>query len=151
MSSLWRGRPSGAPRRRPGARALQVLALPLAAVSAGFTFYVTLLEVPGGLSSWSLTVLAFSLWLWPLMPLHRRWRWGRTAYELTATHARATRRGDGAVLSEYERTEWPTLTLVQEPNGTWTAWPTNGLGERSADPVFEGLESPETLRRALDS
>ena len=149
MSSLWTGQPTGSPRRRAGEVALRLLAIPLAVVSAGFTFYVTLLEVPGGLASWSITVLGFSLWLWPIMPLARRWRWGRTTYELTASHARALHSGNQAILKEYARAQWPGLSLAQETNGTWTAWPTNDHGSRSADPIFEGVQDPEPLRRAL--
>ena len=74
MSSLWTGHPEGAPPNRPGERALALLSIPLITVGGGFTFYVTLLEVPGGLASWSLTVLTYGLWLWPGMPLMRRLR-----------------------------------------------------------------------------
>ena len=62
----------------PGELALSLLAIPLIVVSAGFSYYVISLEVPGGLASWSLTVLAYGLWLWPLRPLLAWWRWRRT-------------------------------------------------------------------------
>ena len=152
MSDLWTGHPTGSPPRRPGERALTLLSIPLAVVSAGFTFYVTLLEVPGGLASWSLTVLGFSLWLWPVMPLVRRWRWNRTSFELTETAARMRHRGQDRAYREFKRADWPRLVLVQEANGSWTAWPTREggeRGERSPEPVFEGLAEPEVLRRAL--
>ena len=151
MSSLWTGHPAGAPPRRSGERALVVLSAPLTIVSAGFTFYVTLLEVPGGLASWSLTVLAFALWLWPVMPLVRRWRWSRTSFELTETAARARHRAHDKTYREFKRSDWPKLTLSQEADGSWTAWPTNPHGERSCEPVFEGLADPEPLRSALSA
>jgi hypothetical protein len=118
-------------------------------VSAGFTFYVTLLEVPGGLASWSLTVLAFALWLWPAMPLVRRWRWNRTAFELTESMARSYHRVRGTTYREFRRSDWPSLTLSQEADGSWSAWPTTEQGELSGDPVFEGVQEPGPLRRAL--
>lgn len=149
MSSLWTGRPTGSPPRRPGERALACLSVPLMVVSAGFTFYVTLLEVPGGLVSWSLTVLAFSLWLWPVMPMVRRWRWRRTSFELTETTARAHHCAQDRTFRAFKRAEWSSLTLSQEVNGSWTAWPMNERGERSAEPAFEGLTDPEPLRQAL--
>lgn len=149
MISLWTGSPSGSPPRRGGEGALALLSIPLTLVSAGFTFYVTLLEVPGGLASWSLTVLAFSLWLWPVMPLMGRWRWTRTTFELTQTVARTRLGSRGTIYREFERSQWPSLTLVQEADGSWTAWPTDSRGDRSCDPVFEGLRDPEPLRQAL--
>lgn len=148
MTKLWTGRPSGKPTRRPGGRALALLSIPLMAVSAGFTFYVTLLEVPGGLASWSLTVLAFSLWLWPGMALHRRWCWSRTQYELTDTHARALTL-NGAVRRELDRGLWPTLVMERDAEGSWSAWPTNPSGQRAPEPIFEGISEPEALRAAL--
>ncbi|MBD88980.1 MAG: hypothetical protein CL940_01410 [Deltaproteobacteria bacterium] len=150
MSSLWTGHPEGAPPNRPGERALALLSIPLITVGGGFTFYVTLLEVPGGLASWSLTVLAYGLWLWPGMPLMRRLRRRSTVYELTGTHARARRRDGQRVYREVSRDEWAELRLVEEPNGTWSVWPFDSKGGRATEPVFEGLREPDALRRALD-
>jgi hypothetical protein len=63
------------PTDTPGDLALSLLAIPLIVVSAGFSYYVIALDVPGGLASWSLTVLAYGLWLWPVGPLLRWGRW----------------------------------------------------------------------------
>jgi hypothetical protein len=64
------------PEDAPGDLSLSLLAIPLIVVSAGFSYYVIALDIPGGLASWSLTVLAYGLWLWPVRPLlqWRRWR-----------------------------------------------------------------------------
>ena len=60
--------------RKPGDLALTLVALPLIGVSAGFSYYVLSFDIPGGLASWSLTVLAYGLWLWPGRLLARKIR-----------------------------------------------------------------------------
>ena len=45
---------------------LTLLGLALTGVGGAFSYYVITLEVPGGLASWSLTVLGYGLWLWPI-------------------------------------------------------------------------------------